>query len=127
MFEAELHADAVFLRQCEHGLDAFCLRLVIDTATLVLHIEEAVADPDANIVAAIGGKFLKPRLHATQSAGLVAALRVRPDHVQPDGHVGLAVGEFEVARIARADPHETFHRRIRRARGQRAAHEDNRQ
>ena len=69
-----------------------------------IDVKETVAEPQAYVVAAVRGKVPQPFVHDGQ--GFFLVVTSRSDHVQADGNVGTAVGEFEIAAIACTDAHE---------------------
>ena len=104
VFEGQLDADVVFACHLQHGVDAAGFLVVIETATGVFNVEEIVAHPDADEVAAVGGEVFHPAVHAGQGFGFIVA--PGSDHVQADRDVRAAVGKFEVAGVAGADTYK---------------------
>ena len=101
----ELDANPVFSAELEQAVDAFGFLFIVDAALLVLDVPEIVAEPDADVVAAVRRQAGYPRLHPAQRLVFAPPRIRRRDHVQPDRDVRLTVGEFQVTVIPRADPH----------------------
>ena len=100
MLQAKLDADAVFGGQSKGFVDAGRFGLVELARALVFDVKERRAEPDPDVIAAVLGELAHPGVHAGKAAA------GRGDHVQADGDVRPAVGEFQIAGIARAGPHE---------------------
>ena len=106
MLEAQRQPDAVAARQVDGAVDAPELDGVELAAELVFDVVEGMSHPDADEVAAVGGKEPEARLELLQHALLVEVEPGEGD-VQADGDERGAVAGFEVARVPGADADES--------------------
>ncbi|RRJ99475.1 hypothetical protein Ga0100230_015115 [Opitutaceae bacterium TAV3] len=103
VFEGEFDFDVKAVGEGENGVETAGGFFGEVSGAVGFDVEEGVAEPEADVVAAVGGKCVEPAFVAGES-GFGGRVETRETEIETDGDEGVSgCGVFEVTGVARAN------------------------